>query len=182
METILTMYLATGSGADGERLQFDRVRAQPLPIWYSRFGHLKTIHQNEALLGTLIRAAEDGLSMAVGNDCTFLFVNGDFPASDMGVSVRPDRADLTDDGRGADALSELLSIRRIAYTPRRLHGFFIDGDGEILEPEDVHIRFQASTVEAVAAMAEQDPEECEKYFGEDIVSAASQSVDRQRLS
>jgi hypothetical protein len=176
MTPILTMYLADRSVGDNKRLQFERVRAQPLSVWYSNFGFLKTMRQNEALLGTLIEADERGMCSAEGEGCVFLFVKGDFPATDMGAPVRSGHADLNAAGEDEDEMSRLLSSRRIAYTPHRFHGYFIDAYGEVLEPGEVHIRYQASTIEAVAAMAEHEFEECENYFGDDIVRLASGSA------
>lgn len=167
------MYLADHSTVDGERLRLERVGAQSLSAWYSKFGHLKTVRQNETLLGTLVKADEDGLSSAFGDGCVYLFVRGDFPATDMGVSALTEHADLSARSEEEDEMSSLLSARRIAYTPHRFHGYFIDGAGEVLEPGEVHIRYQASTLEAADAMAKWEFEDCEVFFGEEIVGRSA---------
>jgi hypothetical protein len=176
MTPILTMYLADRSIAEDERLRFERVDTQPLSTWYARFAHLNTVRQNEALLGALIEAEERGTCSAEEDGCVYLFVKGDFPATDIGAPVCSGHADLNAAGDDTDEMSTHLSSRRIAYTPHRFHGYFIDGNGEVLDPGEVHIRYQASTIEAVAAMAEHEFEECENYFGDDIVRLASGSA------
>lgn len=167
--SLLTWYYASSSSVEEEQLHFERVGVERLDVWYTRFGHLRTLRQNEALLGALVTATDDGFSMAVGDGCVHLFVNGDFPAAYMGMPLQSHCVDLTIAGDDIDSMAELLSTQRIAYTPHLLNGYFINGEGATLDPGDVDIRFQASTLEAAEAMAKWEFEDCESFFGEEIV-------------
>jgi hypothetical protein len=120
------MYLATRSTGDNEQLQSERVSAQPLSTWYSNFGFLKTLRQNEALLGTLIESDERGVCSAEAEGWVYLFVKSDFPATDIGASVPSDHADLTDARHDEEELASVLSSRLITYTPHCLNGYFIE--------------------------------------------------------
>lgn len=166
---ILTWYSATSSGAEDEQLHFERVGTEPLGSWYKRFIHLRTVRQNEELLGALVTAADKGVSMVIGDGCVHMFVKGAFPAAYMGMQKLSHCSDITIPGEDVDGMQELLGRQRIAYSPHRLHGFFVNAEGETLDPGEVHIPFQASTLEAVREMAEGEFEDCEDFFGEDII-------------
>jgi hypothetical protein len=170
----LTMYLATGSHAERDILNFNRHGVDSLTAWSSTFRHLTTTHQNEVLLGALVKAEESGLCVVADENRVYLFVQGDFPALSMSVPVSGPVPDLTNK-TSVNELSERLAHRRIAYTPQLFHGYFVNGDGEVFKPnEDEDVQYGATTEQAVEGLFDDDlPVD---FFGEEIRSHSKRSA------
>lgn len=170
MAALLTMYSSTTPETGGVGQRFERIATEPMTVWYTRFDGLKSLSQNEALLGAMIQAEERGLAHFRTEEGLHLFVKGAFPAISMDTPTPPEVFDLTNKVEDVEPMASLLAQQRIAFTPNLFHGYFVNGAGTVLEPgEEVFIQYQSTTLQAVQALADLEFEGYEAYFGDGLV-------------
>ena len=167
MDPTLTMYSAEPGVIS---LRFERQATETMTRWYAKFDTLKSLGQNETLLDAMIHAIEYGPAFVKAAGGLHLFIKGDFPATTMEVAPPQRIYDLSKATEDLEQLASLLNQQRIAFTPTLFEGYFINGEGRVLETgEEIHIPYRSSTLQAARILAEAEFDGYETFFGDEIL-------------
>lgn len=171
----ITMYRAPAFVEEPDR-RYERVDRKTLDDWYASFSGLTNLAANEALLGVLETAEEDGYAAAHDRDFHYVFFEGRHPASSMAVD-KMDSADLCVADVKPDALDIELGARRIAWSPKAYHGSFRSpSTGLEAFDHEIELPWRCKTRDAVLAFGRYDFENCETFFGERVLELAREVV------